>query len=89
MNLIVILTGIIVLFCLGFLFYNIYQSKKWYNRGYNEIKKEILKWLKGERFDKPFVENPYYVKKSKFAENNWWHKGAYDAYQESQTNGVL
>ena len=89
MNLIVIFAGIIVLICLGFLFYSIYQYKKWYNRGYNKVKEDILKYLKGERKDKPFVVNPYYFEKSKFIENNWWYKGAYDAYQESKNNGVL
>lgn len=89
MNLFVIFAGIIVIICLGFLYYNIYQYRKWYKRGYNEVKIEILKWLKGERKDKPFVQHPYYIKKSQFKENNWWHRGAYDAYQESQTNGVL
>lgn len=79
MNLMVIFAGIIVLICTSFLFYNIYQYRKWYNRGYNEVKEDILKWRKGERKDKPFVENPYYVKKSKIIENNWWYKGAYDA----------
>ena len=70
-------------------FYHVYQYRKWYKRGYNEVKEDILKWRNGERKDKPFVQHPYYIKKSKFAENNWWHKGAYDAYRESQINGIL
>lgn len=66
-------------------FYHVSQYRKWYTRGYNEVKEDILKWRKGERKDKPFVESP----KSQVKENNWWYRGAYDAYRESQINGEI
>ena len=92
MNIITVML-IIALLCFFALliwsFYHVSQYRKWYTRGYNEVKEDILKWRKGERKDKPFIESPYYIKKSQFKENNWWYRGAYDAYRESQINGEI
>jgi IS1 family transposase len=86
---ILIIIGLCFFTILVWLFYHVHQYRKWYKRGYNEVKEDVLKWRTGERKDKPFVQSPYYIKKSQFKENNWWYRGAYDAYRESQINGKL
>ena len=88
MNIFVVML-IIALLCFFALliwsFYHVSQYRKWYTRGYNEVKEDILKWRKGELKDKPFIESP----KSQVKENEWWYRGAYDADRESQINGEL
>ena len=84
-SVILIITGLCFFALLIWSFYHVSQYRKWYIRGYNEVKEDILKWRKGERKDKPFIESP----KSQVKENEWWYRGAYDAYRESQINGEL
>lgn len=90
-----IFTVILIIALLCFLailiwsFYHVHQYRKWYKRGYNEVKEDISEWRKGNRKYKPFVQHPYYIKKSQFKENDWWHQGAYDAYRDSQMNGEV
>lgn len=61
-----------------------YEANKWHKRGFNDTLYEIDMYLSGKRPNKLHVEKPYgpYL----CNQNEWWWKGAYDAYNANLIN---